>query len=79
MMQQQRTPCTQESTHSKTHSEGPAVAANDLLIENEKLQAKLEDQEAELTEALQQIMSSKAELEHFKNQYVSMEKALKQA
>ena len=27
----------------KTHSEGPAVAANDLFIENEKLQAKLED------------------------------------
>ena len=27
----------------KTHSEGPAVTANDLLIENEKLQAKLED------------------------------------
>ena len=63
----------------KTHSEGRAVAANDLLIENEKLQAKLEDQEAELTEALQQIMSTKVELEHFKNQYVSMERALKQA
>ena len=24
----------------QTHSEGPAVAADDLLIENEKLQAK---------------------------------------
>ena len=63
----------------QTHSEGPAVAPNDLVIENEKLQAKLEDQEAELTEALQQIMPTKVELGHFKNQYVSMGKALKQA
>ena len=39
----------------------------------------MEDQEAELTEALQQIMSTKVELEHFKKQCVSMEKALEQA
>ena len=39
---------TEDTMHTgkhshKTHSEGPAVAANDNLIENGKLQAKLED------------------------------------
>ena len=65
------TMCTGKHSH-KTHSEGPAVAANDLLIENEKLKAKLEDREAELTEALMSInrlgKDTKAEVEHFKKQ-----------
>ena len=63
----------------QTHSECPAVATIDLLIENEKLQAKLKNREAELMKPLQQIMSTKVELEHFKNQFDSMEKALKRA
>ena len=37
---------------NQAHSEGPTVAANDLLIENEKLQVKLEDGETELKESL---------------------------
>ena len=36
---------------NQAHSEGSAVAANDLLIENEKLQVKLEDGETELMES----------------------------
>ena len=72
--------CTGKCSCKTKSSKGPAVAANNLLIENENLHAKLEDQEAELTEAIQQIMSinrlgkdTKAELEDFKKQYVSME------
>ena len=64
---------TGKCSHKPMHSEGPVVAANDdLLIENEELPAKLQDQETELTEALQQIMTTnrfgrdtKAELENF--------------
>ena len=76
------TMCTGKCSCKTKCSVGPAVAANNLLIENEKLQAKLEDQEAELTEAIQQITSinrlgkdTKAELEDFKKHYVSMERS----